>query len=218
MTMTACFRCHSLGNESPSGAGYKAPGTCATCHPATFDLKPASHETTGFYPAGHADLAIMELDPATGRPAETVAKPVLHGESHESSEVAESGYAPETDSEELRVSPVAGVDYCSTCHVVDRFCVDCHGIEMPHPSGFLTNHAEEGTKNTESCSRCHGGQGQPIKGGGTDFCNNCHHSGADPSRTWLEQHMDKSRATGAQACFECHNPTYCAECHVRGAQ
>lgn len=219
MTMTACFRCHTLSAESPSGGEFKAPGTCSVCHPADFDLKPASHEADGFYPAGHADLATMELDPATGRPAEVVAKPVLHGESEESSGTGESNYAPEgEDSHVLEVAPVSAVDYCATCHDVNTFCVDCHGVEMPHPSDFLTNHAEAGEKSAESCSRCHGGQGQPIKGGGTDFCNNCHHKGADPGRPWLEQHMDQSRKTGAQACFECHNPTYCAACHVRGAK
>ena len=88
----------------------------------------------------------------------------------------------------------------------------------PHPADFVTNHAEEGKQNAESCSMCHGGEGQVIKGGGPAFCNNCHHSAADPNRSWIDQHMEKVDETGAQACFECHKPTYCAECHVRGAK
>lgn len=218
MTMTACFRCHSLTGKAPAGSEFVAPGECSTCHPPGFDLKPASHETTGFYPAGHADLAMMELDPATGRPAEKVVKPVLHGKSEESTESPESGYAPGGHEGTLGVPAVAAVDYCGTCHVTDTFCVGCHGVEMPHPADFVSNHAEEGRKSAEACSRCHGGQGQPIAGGGTDFCNNCHHKGADPNRTWISQHMEPVRSSGAQACFECHKPTYCSACHVRGAK
>lgn len=219
MTMTACFRCHTLGEKPPPGTEFKAPGTCSVCHPASFDLRPASHEATGFYPAGHARLAMMELDPVTGRPAESVTRPVLSGESTETSAPAGSGYEPgSADSHQIAVAPVSAVDYCGTCHKVDTFCVDCHGIEMPHPAGFVGNHAEEGKKNAESCSMCHGGGGKPIPGGGTDFCNNCHHSGADPKRSWLSQHMEKVDEAGAQACFRCHKPTFCAECHVRSGK
>lgn len=52
MSMTACFRCHGL----EEGAG--APGACAACHPADFELKPANHNAKDFYPRGHADMAL----------------------------------------------------------------------------------------------------------------------------------------------------------------
>jgi len=219
MTMTACFRCHTLTDESPSGAEFKAPGECSVCHPASFDLKPANHKEPGFYPKGHAALSKMEVDHATGRPAESVRKPVIHGESHEETGQAEgSGYAPSAgDDHVLHLASVSSVNYCSTCHVVDTFCVDCHGIEMPHPAGFITGHGEAGKQNADSCAMCHGTtDGRPVEAAGTEFCNGCHHKTADPSKPWIPQHMGAVRDGGAQACFECHNPTYCAACHVKG--
>ena len=72
MTMTACFRCHTLTEPPPEG--MKAPGACASCHPASFDLKPANHKEAGFYPKGHAELAMAPLDRSTGRP-DTEAEP-----------------------------------------------------------------------------------------------------------------------------------------------
>lgn len=51
MSMTACFRCHSLTDSAaPSGA-------CAECHTPEFDLKPANHDAEGFLPGGHAEMA-----------------------------------------------------------------------------------------------------------------------------------------------------------------
>ena len=218
MTMTACFRCHSLTGESPSGEEYAAPGECSVCHPASFELKPANHMEEGFYPAGHAELATMEIDHATGRPAENVRQPVLHGESEESSATDESEYAPSAgDAHVLHLADVAAIEYCSTCHVVDTFCVGCHGVEMPHPEGFIENHGEEGTARADSCAMCHAGGGRPVENAGTEFCNGCHHKGSDPLQPWIPQHFVIVEQQGAQGCFDCHEPTYCAECHVRGS-
>lgn len=51
MSMTACFRCHSLEK------GAAAPGTCSACHTPDFNLKPDSHLEEDFFPAEHGDLA-----------------------------------------------------------------------------------------------------------------------------------------------------------------
>ncbi|MBF4510222.1 MAG: NapC/NirT family cytochrome c [Aeromicrobium sp.] len=219
MSMTACFRCHTLTGESPSGAEYAAPGECSACHPANFDLKPANHKDEGFYPKGHAALANMEIDHATGRPAENVRKPVIHGEDHESTATAGSDYAPSSgDDHVLHLASVSAIDYCSTCHLVDRFCVDCHGVEMPHPAGFVTGHGDVGKSNPDSCAMCHLGEGRPVETMSMEFCNACHHKTGDPTKPWIPQHVGAVRESGAQACFECHTPTYCAACHVRGGQ
>jgi hypothetical protein len=46
-------------------------------------------------------------------------------------------------------------DKCLTCHK-QSLCDGCHGIDMPHPQGFLKTHADlvaEGQ--TQVCERCH---------------------------------------------------------------
>ena len=52
-SMTACFRCHTQDKQV---ASLKAPGTCITCHPKDFQLKPASHLEEDFFPEGHGEL------------------------------------------------------------------------------------------------------------------------------------------------------------------
>ena len=45
---------------------------------------------------------------------------------------------------------------CNRCHVKPNFCIDCHGIEMPHPEGYLKRHNQEVKGKPETCVLCHG--------------------------------------------------------------
>jgi hypothetical protein len=202
MTMTACFRCHSQEAEGI------APGACEACHPTDFELKPANHFEAGFYQrggesAGHAELAKEALaeagestasaEPATG---------TVETASFEASGGAHGGG---------EIRSIEEIFYCGTCHA-ERFCTDCHGVPMPHPAGFTKGHGDVGRKRPAVCANCHA-KGEATAAG-TEFCNSCHHPEGDPTRPWIPQHFEVVRGTGANACFECHNPTYCAECHV----
>lgn len=200
MLMTSCFRCHSQG-ETAEG-GLKAPGDCEACHTENFDLKPESHDAPDFYPAGHATLATAEYDRVEKLEAE------------ESSGTAEEGGPGESGEDELGPSlpKVESINECSTCHA-EKFCSDCHGLPMPHPTEFAKDHGKAGTENPKVCATCHGNVDQ--------FCDDCHHGTAlgyedRAAGAWLPQHPQAVVQTGANACFECHDPTYCASCHVSG--
>lgn len=191
MEMTACFRCHTQAGEGP-------PGTCAACHPEDFELKPPSHLQPGFYDkgrdsAGHARLAL---------------------ESRESSEASAAAPAEEGEAEQDRLAPVSEIDYCGTCHA-GSFCTDCHGVPMPHPASFTEGHGGAGKATPQVCANCHA-KGTGASAADAEFCNSCHHKGSDPSKTWIDQHFEVVRASGAQPCFECHESVYCAECHISG--
>ncbi|MDF1543030.1 MAG: NapC/NirT family cytochrome c [Anaerosomatales bacterium] len=198
MLMAACYRCHTTSGESVSG--IVAPAECEACHTPDFELMPANHSEPGFYEpygesGGHAAMANEDFA------AYTAARADLE--------------EPHTDApmyEQLQhLPPVAAVGYCQTCHNERVFCDGCHGVQMPHPEGFAKEHGEDGRTRPEVCENCH------ASAPGSDFCNDCHHEGADPNRAWIPQHMEPVREGGAQQCFDCHNPTYCAECHVRGS-
>ncbi|MDO8953221.1 MAG: NapC/NirT family cytochrome c [Gammaproteobacteria bacterium] len=104
--------------------------------------------------------------------------------------------------------------YCRMCHVKATFCEGCHGTAMPHPTGFLKTHGPAGKKTPAVCANCHAkGTATSL---GTEFCNSCHHKQGDASKPWIPQHFVVVAESGATACFECHNPTFCAHCHVEG--
>jgi hypothetical protein len=220
MTMTACFRCHTLTGESASGEEYEAPGTCATCHPADFELKPANHKAAGFYPEGHADLAVMEVDHVTGRPAENITRPVVYGEEEESHETtgaeeAEAESHEDEDPHVLHLAAVEDVDYCGTCHVKETFCGGCHGMEMPHPEEFKTKtHPEVAATKIDKCELCH-------QQSTTFFCDSCHHGTKvdwtfDTAVAWQTQHAKAVVEQGVTGCFgECHEQAFCVDCHTK---
>jgi hypothetical protein len=85
---------------------------------------------------------------------------------------------------------------------------------MPHPDDFEKNHKAEGEANPDVCANCHAKSAATAAG--QEFCNACHHKAGDPTQPWLQQHDDVVRKDGTAPCFECHDPTYCAHCHVTG--
>jgi nitrate/TMAO reductase-like tetraheme cytochrome c subunit len=104
--------------------------------------------------------------------------------------------------------------YCGMCHVKAKFCEGCHGVPIPHPAGFTKTHGPAGKSNPASCAKCHA-KGA-ANANGLQFCNACHHKQGDPTKPWIPQHVKVVGEVGANSCFECHSPTFCANCHVRG--
>jgi hypothetical protein len=110
---------------------------------------------------------------------------------------------------------VAEVGYCSTCHVESRFCMDCHGMEMPHPEEFSTlTHPELAASKPDKCELCHTAA-DPC------FCDSCHHGTAsnwefNTEVAWgQQQHAEAVRTNGVPGCLEvCHEISYCQECHT----
>jgi hypothetical protein len=53
---------------------------------------------------------------------------------------------------------------CSGCHGQKRFCIDCHGVEMPHPDDYSLIHPSQVQGDPQRCVLCHGEQS----------CEKCH--------------------------------------------
>ncbi len=221
MSMTACFRCHTQETAVAESDGetqsaspdeqLTAPGACDKCHTPDFSLKPPSHSGEGFYPAGHAILATEEASRVAAAERE-VKEDAVEGAAE--SEASERQHGEEGEGIGPSLPKVESLNICETCHS-EEYCSDCHGLPMPHPEEFQEEHSELGQKNPEACVNCHGDADL--------FCDECHHGG-DPAyvyvvgRPWLSQHPEAVKITGANACFDdCHDPTYCAVCHVTGS-
>lgn len=215
MTMTACFRCHTQGDGKAAVASLTAPGDCGACHSPGFDLKPASHKEADFFPAKHGELAKAEAE----RVAAALAEQGGEGEEHSSLNLPSLGTdkahaSSGGESLGTQLPKVETINECYTCHA-QKFCDDCHGAPVPHPADFIAAHGDWGKKNPQSCVMCHGPADR--------FCDDCHHGKSigyelDHNRTWIQQHPAAVDKAGAKACFECHDPTYCAHCHVRGGK
>ena len=201
MTMNACFRCHSQAKSA------LAPGKCSACHTPGFKLKPESHLAPGFFPKGHGELGKAEAERTRKAKAEVASETVAGTSEAELRTTSEKGVP-----EGVELPPVDTINTCYTCHDAITFCNKCHGgVEMPHPVGFKQKHSKIAKAHPKACERCHGK--------GTAACDSCHHGTQlgweyNPNVAWRLQHPAAVQQTGATACFACHNPTYCAHCHV----
>lgn len=214
MSMTACFRCHS------QKVGGLAPGRCSACHTPDFPLKPATHYVPGFYPAGHGKLALAEMNRTRVVRVKLGLQPILQMESTPTAggnaAEAESGATKgqKTPAIVEQMPPVEAINVCYTCHDPVAFCVGCHGVAMPHPKNWQQVHGAIAAVKPASCARCHGA--------GQQGCNSCHHGTEigytyNPAVPWRLQHPTAVNAVGATRCFRCHDPSYCATCHVTGS-
>jgi len=53
---------------------------------------------------------------------------------------------------------------CFKCHGSERWCLQCHGLPMPHPADIIKTHPKLVQGQPQVCSNCHGEQS----------CSRCH--------------------------------------------
>jgi hypothetical protein len=197
MTMDGCFRCHSQEKKDAK----TPPGECKACHTPDFELKPASHDSGQWYKlfgdsTGHAEEAKEE--------SKTVEEALALADEH-------AGELSKDAAEKL--VPSSAVNSCFTCHA-PSYCSSCHGLDMPHSAVFAKDHSKQGYGSPAVCAKCHARTPEEAKG--TGFCNACHHPESTPGKQWAYQHPGIVRSNGGAACYDCHDETQCAYCHVNG--
>lgn len=207
VTLKNCAECHKdLSTAVWRSASYifthkphlAKKFACTECHPATDGTKPMAPEMKDCYSAKCHGMAKA---PGPGKceachPPKFELKPGDH-------KVA--GFLPKGHAKMAKEDR----EYCNMCHL-SSFCNACHGgFEMPHPADFEAKHGPLAKKKYNACVKCH----TTAPG----WCSSCHHKGYKPSEgPYAKVHPKLVAKSGAQPCFKCHNPVYCAHCHVTG--
>jgi predicted CXXCH cytochrome family protein len=93
---------------------------------------------------------------------------------------------------------------CGACHPKD-YCVDCHGVALPHGRDYVTTHPVQAVAAPVACRSCH----QDA------FCSDCHRIEMPHPATFTPAHPALVKDKGDAVCVRCHDTTDCAECHVR---
>jgi hypothetical protein len=224
-----CTQCHSSNRRLTASKGIiidhavhsKSGVTCTQCHNRVAHDETGLKLTKGSH--AHEDFMKMEAcfrchdlegkkkaggDCKLCHPADFELKPAAHLEPG-----FYTRYGTSTGHAKAAKADSTG-RYCSSCHIKSKFCDGCHGMPVPHPKDFIKTHGPAGKKTPAVCANCHA-KGSGVASG-TEFCNACHHKQGDSSKPWIPQHFGVVAAQGANPCFECHNPTFCAHCHVQG--
>ncbi len=100
------------------------------------------------------------------------------------------------------------------CHSAQltQQCIDCHGLELPHPSDFVRSHAGMSAAEPRLCARCH------EEASENEGCA-CHQPGTihGSYSLWFPAHGEAANLNGPGGC-SCHDKNdyaFCAKCHTR---
>lgn len=118
---------------------------------------------------------------------------------------------------------------CRICHIQgskQKVCMDCHGIEMPHREQYAEIHLDQiKLMGLKKCQVCHieetkqrgaavNSDRQAVKKKKELACARCHGNKLLHNRTKaLPTHGQQSLKEGTKACYTCHKPADCTECH-----
>jgi len=179
-----------------------------------------SEETTK-----EGETGLLATDKANAQEAESEGETAPPSKEEVPQVLAEQKAAGEDPSVTIgeELPPVEAIFYCSTCHT-EKFCTDCHGMEMPHPEEFKepkdakdpAGHPvmSKQKATAEKCVMCHGDNNK------THFCDNCHHGTYikyeyKPAIPWANQHPKAVAQSGVKSCTaKCHSPKFCVDCHT----
>lgn len=207
---SVCERCHDpsrkvtlrLGTLIDHEEHAKRNGSCLSCHLWT------AHPVPGV----ERELLMMErCFTCHGRAASDAAPGTCDVCHPETFELRPPTHGPSEWRTGHGAPAMGRPAQCLMCHD-QRYCLDCHGVQMPHPEGWergATGHGVVAAGRRATCARCHQQ--------GADFCSMCHHKGYEPAGgPWVDQHPELVGLRGTAYCLDCHGPTYCVGCHTRG--
>lgn len=97
------------------------------------------------------------------------------------------------------------LDSCGVCHP-DDYCTRCHGLAVPHPASFGSEHGRMSIESPESCEQCHRSSA---------YCDACHGIEMPHAAGFLKAHSAEAGTLDNPACIRCHASEDCGRCHTR---
>ncbi|PKQ29280.1 MAG: hypothetical protein CVT60_06215 [Actinobacteria bacterium HGW-Actinobacteria-10] len=98
------------------------------------------------------------------------------------------------------------LDGCVDCHE-PSYCARCHGLAMPHPVTWASDHGKSAVESMASCDSCHD----------PDWCSLCHGMDMPHPSGFIAAHPVVARAESLQVCYRCHSVGLCESCHVKSS-
>ena len=99
---------------------------------------------------------------------------------------------------------LGNLNTCNGCHP-DNYCARCHGINLPHGSGFIQAHPALALTNRKDCAVCH----RPT------FCDSCHGLEMPHPNSFTQKHSSLVKRQGKTLCLKCHIDSDCTDCHIK---
>jgi hypothetical protein len=197
-----CLDCHEniaegivgdsvrMRHEDVIGNGY----ACSDCH----------------YEVGHEGLSAMRGEDLSDRRSVMVMCIGCHDGEQVSAECVLCHDGRPSDAPDATpAGDTPAAIQCKGCHTAetDASCIECHGLELPHPQDFMSQHAGLSWNDPALCARCHE-QAEPQTGCSCHGDTNLHGTYEE----WFPRHGPEARTNWPGGC-NCHDVRYCASCH-----
>lgn len=110
----------------------------------------------------------------------------------------------------VQMGQTTGTITCEGCHSAEtsRRCIDCHGLVLPHPAEFFSQHAGLSWNDPDLCERCHEAAAA-APGCGCHAEVTVHGTYTE----WFPRHGPEAFATYPGGC-NCHAQAFCEQCHT----
>lgn len=100
---------------------------------------------------------------------------------------------------------MGNLNTCSVCHA-SSMCAKCHGVGVPHGTGFFGDHGTYAMNADQKCETCHA----------KTFCSDCHSGYEMPHPKGFFTEHDKIATTDTdKGCLVCHSSKDCTDCHAK---
>jgi hypothetical protein len=221
-----CLDCHAQENVA---LDVRSTISCSACHLEPKNILPKDHKSATFSQS-HGKSAIADVTSCQV----CHLNPGIAGQATEAHGLKIT--APATKAQTTPAFPPATLSVPDHMQLQDD-CAACHGITMPHPQQWLSQHAGGFQEKPELCATCHGDRDQGLTPGLTAdpkelatksaSCTGCHAQPMPHPENWIPSgaHGDAAKLAPA-TCDQCHssanpaNPTaqhaspkFCQECH-----
>ena len=101
---------------------------------------------------------------------------------------------------------------CAGCHREETSanCIDCHGLELPHPPAFWGQHAGMSYDSPALCARCH--ENASAEAARPCQCHSNDDNEHGSYNEWFPRHGGAAAQAWPGGCM-CHSPAFCGKCH-----
>jgi ribosomal protein L40E len=206
-----CLSCHETGLRKVSvGNGIRmshkqvidAKWACSTCHPDVAHRNRGSTGTRGY--SMDMCLKCHGMDPTNVKSCDK-----CHVKGRSPSLAKQTSWRLTHGPDWRRTHGLGDLTTCKACHTPDK-CVSCHGMEVPHSSGFREQHGKltvSRPTGAEDCYVCHD----------RSACISCHGLEMPHPENFLPGHKAVVKKSGRDVCYRCHEKSSCDACHARHA-
>jgi hypothetical protein len=162
-SMVKCFGCHSLADPS------KPSGTCSTCHPPDFPLKPASHEDPKWLPTTQQLVTTRASHPKAAQESPKECQ-ICHAPSFcKDCHGLDMPHPADWQNVHTEQAKAVGGQVCLNCHPNNETCGECHhpGYKAGGTPWWQMHPTVVQTSGVTPCLQCHS----------TLTCAHCHTTG-----------------------------------------